>query len=42
MGTLYTQRDDKVALFRKLKEDLERIKAGTYDTGSMQLVRLAA
>ncbi|KAH9025969.1 hypothetical protein EDB85DRAFT_203461 [Lactarius pseudohatsudake] len=27
------QRDDKVALFKVLREDLERIKAGTLDTG---------
>jgi hypothetical protein len=35
-----TQRNDKVVLFKKLREDLELIKAGTFDTSSMQLVRL--
>ncbi|KAI9443716.1 hypothetical protein BJY52DRAFT_444268 [Lactarius psammicola] len=34
------QRDDKVALFKVLRENLERIKAGTLDTGSMQAIRL--
>ena len=34
------QRDDKVALFKALKANLERIKAGTLDTGSMQIIRL--
>ncbi|KAH9983824.1 hypothetical protein BJV74DRAFT_849421 [Russula compacta] len=34
------QHDDKVALFRTLRENLESIKAGTLDTGSMRLVRL--
>jgi hypothetical protein len=29
-----------VALFKKLREDLERIKAGALDTSSMQVVRL--
>ncbi len=41
MDAKHTQRDDKVALFRMLREDLERIKAGTLDTNSMQLVRLS-
>jgi hypothetical protein len=36
----HTQRNDKVVLFKKLREDLELIKAGTFDTSSMQLVRL--
>jgi hypothetical protein len=31
---------DKVVLFKKLREDLELIKAGAFDTSSMQLVRL--
>jgi len=35
-----TQRKDKVVLFKKLREDLELIKAGTLDTSSMQLVSL--
>jgi hypothetical protein len=30
-----------VALFKALREDLERIKAGTLDTSSMQVVRLS-
>ncbi|KAF8491315.1 uracil-DNA glycosylase-like protein, partial [Russula emetica] len=34
------QRNDKVVLFKKLREDLELIKAGTFDTSSMQLVGL--
>ncbi|KAH9047469.1 hypothetical protein EDB83DRAFT_2403282 [Lactarius deliciosus] len=34
------QRDDKVALFKVLREDLERIKAGTLDTGSMRAIPL--
>ncbi|KAN0116438.1 DNA glycosylase [Russula decolorans] len=34
------QRNDKVVLYKKLREDLELIKAGTFDTSSMQLVRL--
>jgi hypothetical protein len=38
----YTQRDDKVALFKALRENLEYIKAGTLDTGSMRLVRLSS
>jgi len=41
MDAKHTQRDDKVALFKTLREDLERIKAGTLDTSSMQLVRLS-
>ncbi len=40
MDAKHTQRDDKVALFKTLREDLERIKAGTLDTSSMGLVRL--
>ena len=36
------QRDDKVMLFKMLKENLEHIKAGTLDTSSMQLVRLSS
>ncbi|KAI9444042.1 hypothetical protein H4582DRAFT_1918883 [Lactarius indigo] len=36
------QRDDKVALFKVLREDLERVKAGTIDTGSMRIVHLRA
>jgi hypothetical protein len=36
----HTQRKDKVVLFKKLREDLELIKAGTFETGSMQLVCL--
>ena len=38
----FTQRDDKVALFRTLRENLEHIKAGTLDTSSMRLVRLSS
>ncbi|KAH9171552.1 uracil-DNA glycosylase-like protein, partial [Lactarius sanguifluus] len=34
------QRDDKVALFKVLREDLERVKAGTLDTGSMRIIHL--
>lgn len=34
------QRDDKVALFKVLREDLERFKAGTLDTGSMRIIHL--
>lgn len=34
------QRDDKVALFKTLRRNLEHIKAGTFDTSSMQFVRL--
>ncbi|KAH9059791.1 uracil-DNA glycosylase-like protein [Lactarius vividus] len=34
------QRDDKVALFKVLREDLERVKAGTLDTGSMWTIHL--
>ncbi|KAH9005564.1 uracil-DNA glycosylase-like protein [Lactarius hatsudake] len=34
------QRGDKVALFKALREDLEHIKAGTLDTGSMRAIRL--
>jgi hypothetical protein len=37
----YTQRDDKVALFKMLRDDLEHIKAGTLDTSCMRHVRLA-
>ena len=37
----FTQRNDKVALFRILRENLEHIKAGTLDTSSMRLVRLS-
>jgi len=40
--TDYTQRDDKVALFKMLRENLEHIKAGMLDTSSMQLVRLSS
>jgi hypothetical protein len=36
----YAQRDDKVALFKTLRKGLERIKAGTFDTSSMQVVCL--
>ncbi|KAH8992737.1 uracil-DNA glycosylase-like protein [Lactarius akahatsu] len=36
------QRDDKVALFKVLREDLERIKAGTLDTGFMRIIHLRA
>lgn len=36
----HPQRKDKVVLFKKLREDLEIIKAGTFDTSSMQLVNL--
>jgi hypothetical protein len=35
------QRDDKVVLFKALRRDLERIKAGTFDTASMRIVRLS-
>lgn len=42
MDADYTQRDDKVALFKMLREDLEHIKAGTLDTSSMRPVRLAS
>lgn len=38
----YAQRDDKVALFKTLRRDLERIRAGTFDTSSMQLVHLSS
>ena len=41
MDAKRTQRDDKVALFKTLREDLELIKAGTLDTSSMHLVRLS-
>jgi hypothetical protein len=41
MDADYTQRDDKVALFKTLRENLEHIKAGTLDTSSMRVVRLA-
>jgi len=33
--------NDKVAPFKALREDLELIKAGTFDTSSMRLVRLS-
>jgi hypothetical protein len=36
----HTQRKDKVVLFKKLREDLELIKAGNFDTSSMQPVSL--
>lgn len=39
-NTQHTQRNDKVVLFKKLREDLEPIKAGTFDSSSMQLVSL--
>jgi sulfur relay (sulfurtransferase) complex TusBCD TusD component (DsrE family) len=39
-GVTHTQRKDKVALFSKLRENLEYIKAGNFDTSSMQLIRL--
>ena len=38
----YTQRDDKVALFKILRENLEHIKAGTFNTSSMLLVHLSS
>jgi len=38
----HPQRDDKVALFKVLRENLERVKAGTLDTGSMRAIRLRA
>ncbi len=41
MDAKHTQRDDKVAPFKALREDLELIKAGTFDTSSMRLVRLS-
>ena len=41
MDAKHTQCDDKVTLFKTLREDLERIKAGTLDTSSMQFVRLS-
>jgi len=34
------QRDDKVKLFKVLRENLEQIKAGTLDIGSMRTIRL--
>ncbi|KAH9047471.1 hypothetical protein EDB83DRAFT_2403295 [Lactarius deliciosus] len=34
------QRDDKVALFKVLRENLKGVKAGTLDTGSMRTIRL--
>jgi hypothetical protein len=41
MGSIY-KRNDKVALFKALRENLERIKAGTLDTGSMPIICLPA
>jgi len=38
----YTQRDDKVALFKMLRDNLEHIKTGNLDTSSMRLVRLSS
>ena len=38
----YIQRDDKVALFKMLRDNLEHIKAGTLDTSSMRLVCLSS
>jgi hypothetical protein len=35
------QRDDKVLLFKTLREDLERVKAGILDTSTMRAVRLS-
>ena len=40
MDDKHTQCDDKAALFKTLREDLERIKL-TLDTSSMGLVRLS-
>lgn len=39
-GHAHTQRKDKVALFKVLRENVEHIRAGNLDTSSMQLVRL--
>ena len=36
-----SQRDDKLALFKVLRENLESIKAGTLDTRSMRTIRLS-
>lgn len=38
--THFAQRDDKVKLYKTLKENLEQIKAGTFNTSSMQVVHL--
>ena len=35
-----TQRNDKVVLYKKLKENVEQIKAGTFNTNMMQVVHL--
>ena len=40
MYSTHPQRDDKVALFKELRENLARIKAGTLDTRSMRIIRL--
>ena len=42
MDANYTQRDDKVVLFKMLRENLEHIEIGTLDTTSMQLIRLSS
>lgn len=36
------QRDDKVALYKVLRENLERVKAGILDTSSMPIIHLRA
>ncbi|KAI0302820.1 uracil-DNA glycosylase-like protein [Multifurca ochricompacta] len=36
------QRNDKVELFKRLKEDLERLKSDTLDTGFMRVIHLSA
>lgn len=38
--THFAQRDDKVALYKTLRQNLEQIKAGTFNTSSMQVVHL--
>jgi hypothetical protein len=37
----FAQRKDKVLLFKALRDDLERVKAGTLDTNKMQAIRLS-
>ena len=36
----HPQRDDKVALFKVLRDDMERIKAGTLDMEPIRIVCL--